>query len=383
MDFRSFPVDRKGYDAALVIVDRFSKRPISIPCKKTATSEDVARIFIEHVYRHRGPPSTIVSDRGPQFVSSFWNEFCQILGVKLKLSTAYHAQTDGQTEIVNQHIVNRLRPFINNHQDNWSDLLPMIDFAAAALPSESTDASPFLVDCGYEPRTSFDWKPIEKNLPRDEKISRQRAQDATKQMEKIWSTVGTQIRQAQDQQKRQADKRRRPIDFDVGDRVWLSLRHYHTDRPNKKLDSQMAGPFPVLEKVGNSYKLELPESMRIHPVFSPDKLRRAADDPLPGQVVEPPEPLVIGDEHEWEVEEILASRVCRHRLQYQVKWTGFDEDRTWYPAANFKGSPHRIRDYHQRYPEQPGPPQRLHEWIRAWEDEAEELEDHPDDNLPA
>jgi len=383
MDFRSFPVDRKGYDAALIIVDRFSKRPISIPCKKTATSEDVARIFVEHVYRHRGPPSTIVSDRGPQFVSSFWNEFCQILGVKLKLSTAYHAQTDGQTEIVNQHIVNRLRPFINNHQDNWSDLLPMIDFAAAALPSESTNASPFLVDCGYEPRTSFDWKPIEKNLPRDERISRQQAQDATKRMEKIWSTIGTRIRQAQDRQKRQADRRRRPIDFDVGDRAWLSLRHYRTDRPNKKLDNQMAGPFPILEKVGNSYKLELPESMKIHPVFSPDKLRRAADDPLPGQVVEPSEPIVIGDEHEWEVEEILASRVCRRRLQYQVKWTGFDEDRTWYPAANFKGSPHRIRDYHQQYPEHPGPPQRLREWIKAWEDEVEELEDHPDDNLPA
>ena len=119
---------------ALVIVDRFSKRPISIPCKKIATSEDVARMFIEHVYRHRGLPTTIVSDRGLQFVSAFWNELCRILGVQLKLSTAYHAQTDGQTEIVNQHIVNRLRPFINRYQDNWSELLPLIDFAAAALP---------------------------------------------------------------------------------------------------------------------------------------------------------------------------------------------------------------------------------------------------------
>jgi len=74
MDFRSSPVDKKGYDAALVVVDRFSKRPISIPRKKTATSEDVARMFIEYTYRHRGPPSTIVSDHGPQFISTFWNE---------------------------------------------------------------------------------------------------------------------------------------------------------------------------------------------------------------------------------------------------------------------------------------------------------------------
>lgn len=122
-------------------------------------------MFIEHIYHQRGPPTTIVSDHGPQFISAFWDELCRILGVQLKLSTAYHAQTDGQTEIVNQHIVNQLRPFINRYQDNCSELLPLIDFAAAALPSESTSASPFLVDCRYEPRTSFGWTPIEGSPP--------------------------------------------------------------------------------------------------------------------------------------------------------------------------------------------------------------------------
>lgn len=339
-------------------------------------------MFIEHVYRHRGPPVTIVSDRGPQFISTFWHELCRILGVKLKLSTAYHAQTDGQTEIINQHIVNRLRPFVNRHQDNWSELLPLIDFAAAALPSESTSASPFLVDCGYEPRTSFDWTPIEGSLPREEKVNQQRAQETAKTMESIWSTVAEQIKNTQDRQRKQADRRRRPVDFDIGDKVWLSLHHYRTDRPSKKLDSQMAGPFPILERVGNSYRLELPESMKIHPIFSPDKLRRAAEDPLPGQVIEPPEPIVVGDENEWEVEEVLASRISRRKLEYQVKWIGYDEDRTWYPAANFKGSPHRIRDYHQEYPSKPGPPCRLDDWLKAWEEGIDEIDDHPDDNKP-
>ena len=90
-------------------------------------------------------------------------------------------------------------------------------------------------------------------------------------------------------------------------RAWLSLCHYQTDRPNKKLDSQMAGPFPILKRMGNSYQLELPYSMKIHSVFSPDKLRCATSDPFPGQVTEPPEPITVGDDQEWEVEEVLAS----------------------------------------------------------------------------
>lgn len=367
MDFRSFPRDKKGYDAALVFVDRFSKRPISVPCHKTSTAKDMARMFIEHIYRHRGPPSTIVSDRGPQFVSDFWEEFCRILGIQLKLSTAYHWSTDGQTEIVNQHIANRLRPFVNRYQDNWSELLPLMDFAAAALPSETTQASPFLVDCGYEPRTSFDWTPRTDPSPMNTQDRHHQAQGIVREMERIWKGIRDNTMHAQNCQKRQADKHRRPVDFDVGDSVWLSLRHYRTDRPSKKLDSQMAGPFPIVEKVGNSYRLDLPANMRIHPVFSPDKLRRAATDPLPGQVVEPPEPIIVDNDQEWEVEQILASRTYRKQLQYQVKWIGYDDDRTWYPAANFKHCPHRLQDYHLQYPNNPGPPRQLQHWLRAWE----------------
>ena len=108
MDFRSFSRDKKDYDTAFVIVDQFSKRPISMPCFKTTEAEDMAQLFVKNIYHHQEPPTIIVSDRDPQFISAFWDEFCRILGVELKLSTAYHAQTDGQAEIVNQHIINHL-----------------------------------------------------------------------------------------------------------------------------------------------------------------------------------------------------------------------------------------------------------------------------------
>src|SRR3979411_193162 len=161
MDYQSLPKDSHGYDTVFVVVDRLSKQAVSIPCFKTTTAKDMARLYIQHVYRTRGAPESIVTDRGPQFISPFWEEVWRILGIKLKLSTAFHPQTDGQTEIMNQYLTQRLRPFVNYYQDNWSDLLPMMDYAQLTLPHSSIGMSPFELLYGRLPRTSFDW-----NIPK-------------------------------------------------------------------------------------------------------------------------------------------------------------------------------------------------------------------------
>ena len=112
-----------------MIIDRLSKQAVSIPCHKTIDSRGLAKLFISWIYRFGHTPETIVSDRGPQFISSFWKELCRIIGVRIKLSTAYHKETDGQTEIMNKYIDQRLRPFVSYYQDNWSELLSIIDRA--------------------------------------------------------------------------------------------------------------------------------------------------------------------------------------------------------------------------------------------------------------
>ncbi|KAL1954088.1 hypothetical protein VTO42DRAFT_1776 [Malbranchea cinnamomea] len=151
------------------------------------------------------------------------------------------------------------------------------------------------------------------------------------------------MQKAQEAMAAQANRHRQPENFDVGDRVFLALRDYDTGRPSRKLGEQNEGPFEILERVGNSDRLALPDSMKIHPVVSPDKLRRAANDPLPGQSIEPLNPVQIHGKDEWEVEKILASRAHRGKLQYRAKWRGTDEDqRRWFPARNFKGSPHKV-----------------------------------------
>ena len=187
------------------------------------------------IYRYFRPLASIISDRGPQFVFKFWEEFCYILGIKLKLSTAFHPQTDGQTEIMNQYLDQRLRPFVNYYQDNWSEMLPMMDYAQLTLPHSSIGMAPYELIHGRLPRTSFDW-----NTPTattvQERLSQEKARQVATRMQEACA-LGREL-MAKSQAKKEADvnAHRRPIDFAVKDKVYVSTKNWKTQRPSRKLD---------------------------------------------------------------------------------------------------------------------------------------------------
>jgi hypothetical protein len=278
-------------------------------------------LYYQYIWRTYRTPETITSDRGPQFISSFASELGLVLGFRFKLSTASHPQTDGNTEILNQVIQQRLRPFVNHYQDNWSELLPCMDFAQATLPHESTGLSPFEIENRYKAHTHFDWEARTKEFKSpQERLNRKEAQRVMTRAHAAWEFAKRSLQNAQLSQAKQANRKRREPDFDIGDKVYLLKdKSWKMDRPFTKLDQPRSGPWEVLAKEGHSYRLKLPPQFKMHPVFHTDRLRKASNDPLPGQAFEEDPGQEVDGELEWEVDQILASRIAHSKLQYRAK----------------------------------------------------------------
>ena len=346
MDFiTDLPKTNSGYTAIFVVIDRFSKMAHFIPCDMDGLdSLKTAKLFLKVIALH-GVPDSIVSDRDPRFKSAFWQSLMKLLGVKLNISSAYHAQTDGQTERTNRTLEHILRPYCSYDQDNWDELLPMAEFAFNNAPSATTGVSPFQANYGRHPRTP---STLGISVPAPASVT------LADDLRAIHQDMHDRIIKAQAHQKEHADKRRSDLDFNIGDKVLLSMENIKTTRPSKKLDFRRAGPFKIIAKVGNvSYKLDLPASMAaLHPVFHISMLE-PYHDPSSGSVLPrtpaPPPPEVINNTPEYEVERILAKRTYRRQVQYLVKWLGYPlHEATWEPAANLEHSPRRVQEFEER-----------------------------------
>jgi len=295
MDFITGLARSKDHDVIWVVVDQLMKQRHLVPCSTTVDARDLADMFLQHIFRLHGLPRTITSDRGPQFACAFWHRLCARLGIEPRLSTAFHPQTDGQTERMNAVMEQYLRSYVNYLQDDWADWLPIAEFASNNHTSETTAVSPFFANLGYDPHWQFD---LSASLPNQ--VEDQQARSAAKALTEIHDHQRTEMYRAQLRYQETADTHRLPTpDDQVGDLVWLDARNWKTRRPLAKLDHQRHGPFQIAHKISShAFRLELHSSMQVHPVFHVSLLEPAVQDLLPGQQQPTPPPLEIGGKQE-------------------------------------------------------------------------------------
>ncbi|MBW0576998.1 hypothetical protein O181_116713 [Austropuccinia psidii MF-1] len=339
-----------SFDSILVIVDRFSKMAVFIPKISSIISLYLAHLFIKNILSKHGLPSRIVSGRGSLFVSSFWTNLCQQLKISIDLSTAYHPETDGQTERVNQILEQYLWMYVSYHQNDWNTWLPLAEFAYNNSDHLSTKQPPFFTVYGRDPH--FDSVHITQDTP---------AGKLSTEIQSVPQDVKGELKVAINRLKRYADKSRAsPPVFNPGDMVWLSCKNINSSRPTKKLSERWLGPFLMLDKVSTyAYHLKLPSQWNsIHPVFHISLLEPVKTSKIPNRHQEPPPPIIIEEEEEWEVFQILDSKLKRGKLWYLVEWKGFSQDSersTWEPTQNLKNFPELVKDFHSLYPDKPGP----------------------------
>ncbi|KAJ1587450.1 hypothetical protein NDA15_005679 [Ustilago hordei] len=333
--------DSKTYDSILVIVDRLTKFAILAPTHKTVTAKQTAVLLYGHMVRLFGYPDHMVSDRGRQFISGAWKAFAEQMGVKHSLSTAYHPQTDGQTERVNQVIEQYLRMYCNYEQNDWANLLDTAAFVYNNTVHNSIGVSPFFACYGWNPKAHPD---IPQRLGVNDPGRFEYLMDGKERCKYLQE----QIREAQRRSVDQYNRKHKDIEFKVGDMVYINRRNWKTRRPTPKLDTRFAGPYPVQERVGRrAYRITLPANLRVHDVFHVSMLEPARTSSLPQRAEQPTMPPLPDEDLDFEVEALIDKRSHNGTTEYKVLWRGYSEEAaSWEPVENLN-CPDLIREYEE------------------------------------
>jgi len=339
MDFvTKLPRTKAGFDCIITVVDRLSKMMHLIPAKDTDTAEDVAQRFISDIFRLHGLPSSILSDRDSRFIGRFWQALFKDLDVKLKMSTSFHPQTDGQTERDNRTLEEILRHYVNDAKNDWDQHLHVIEFAYNKSVNTTTGLSPFHIVYGYQPRS-----PLDHLVPSAE--APPAVNNLLDRHVKALDFAKAAIASAQQRQKKYADQHRREHpNYKKDDLVLLNTKNLKLPNNAKKWKDRWIAPFPVQEHFGVNCRLALPAHLsRLHPVFHVSLLKPySASDPeafpRPRPRAEPPpaEPL---NEETYEVEKILEKKHIqvrgRRQSRYLIKWKNYPHcDNTWEPRSH-------------------------------------------------
>jgi hypothetical protein len=354
MDFiLALPKTKDGFDCAMGVTCKYSKRVTVVPGKSTWEAKDWADALLERLWlMDWGLPKRFISDRDSKFVSEFWKRLFTRLGVQMLYSTAWHPQTDGQSERSNQTLEIALRFYIATLDDatEWPRCLPQLTAALNNSKSAATQKTPNEVVYSFTPNFAID--------PTDNQ--------SDQGFHNPFPTAHAEVIDALDlaamTDKLHYDRKHTAMFLAVGDKAYLRL-HKGYNIPaasSKKIHQQYVGPFKVLARVGRlAYKLDIPAHWRVHPVFTIAQLEPAPHDQDPFTRPQPSQPSSVSVEGDtetyksWEIERLLDKRTIRKgrgtSVQYLVRWTGYGpEFDQWYPLSQLENAKDLIAEYEAR-----------------------------------
>lgn len=324
------------YDSILVICDRLTKMCHYVPARSNWDGVELAQAWIREVIRLHGAPRRIISDRGVLMNSKVWETFHRYLNAKRVLSSAYHPQTDGQTERQNQTLEQYLRIFCCLEQDDWSLWISIAEFAYNDSVHATTKTTPFRANQGIDPIVP-EW-PFSTPPGSDAPAAR----DVATRVVELQQECKKKIELARAYQRKYANKKRLHIDLHVGDKVLVSNRHIRSLRPKRKLDWKYLGPGTVTAKIGETvYRVEMPGLENVHPVFHVSLLEKYSPH---GRISHPPNEVVdtlreMGDDI-YEVEKIVDSKQDEDgSWKYLIKWKGYPEnENSWESSVDISAN---------------------------------------------
>ena len=338
MDFVvGLPKTQKGHDSIWVIVDRLMKSAHFLAVKTTYTVAQYAQMYLDSIVALHGVPVSIVSDRGPQFTSRFWQKLQEALGTKLDFSTTFHPQTDGQSERTIQTLEDMLRMCVMDFGGSWEKYLPLVEFAYNNSYHPTIGMAPYEALYGRKYRSPSCWMEVSDRELEGPELIRETS-------EKV-PIIQERMRTAFSRQKSYADPRRRDVQFGVGDHVFLKIspmKGVMRFRKKGKLTPRYIGPFEILDRVGNvSYRLFLPPNFgHVHPVFHISMLRKYV--PHPSHILQTQEIEVDKDLSYEEVPVAIVDRQIRKLrnkeiAMVKVQWQNHEvEECTWESVQSMK-----------------------------------------------
>ena len=328
--------EANGYDTILTIMDQgCSQAAIFIPCHTMITREGIAMSYLKNVFPWFRVPSKVISDRDPQFMSHFVQALTTKLSIRWNISTTFHPQTDGLTERKNQWVEQYLCLYTSARQDNWDVWLPIATFVHNQWPNTTTKQSPHELLLGYCPSAAEEPTNITNNETIEERhqLIKQHREAALKALDKV-----TQMTP--------------PSQYRVGEWVWLEAKYLTLPYASAKLAPKRRGPFQIMKEVSPvAYQLALQRAWMIHNVFHSSLLTRYKETHESGAQFQHPPPELVGNEEEYEVEQIINHHhFGKHRqLQYLICWKGYSAvDDTWEPADQVHTND-LVKKYHMKY----------------------------------